>query len=79
MNAMHSLWIVLSFCLCFCLDFHLAGFAYPTSVWVGDSPVLQFLLKCQLVKEKMNGLSTDDIYTQKQLEKGIIKLQVRKP
>ena len=50
---------------------------YPSSVWVGDSPVLQYLLKCQLVKVKMNGLSTDDIYSIKQMEKGIRKLQVR--
>eukprot|EP00092_Neocalanus_flemingeri_P019310 GFUD01020916.1.p1 GENE.GFUD01020916.1~~GFUD01020916.1.p1 ORF type:complete len:173 (+),score=47.67 GFUD01020916.1:103-621(+) len=62
--------------LCFCLDLSLAGFVHSESVWVGDTPVLQFLLKCKLVKQKMNGLSTDDIYTKKQMEKGIIKLQI---
>merc|ERR1712243_13377 len=36
--------------LVFCLHTHFAGFLYPSSVWVGDSPVLQYLLKCKLEK-----------------------------
>eukprot|EP00090_Calanus_glacialis_P008636 TRINITY_DN1698_c0_g1_i1.p1 TRINITY_DN1698_c0_g1~~TRINITY_DN1698_c0_g1_i1.p1 ORF type:complete len:167 (-),score=34.26 TRINITY_DN1698_c0_g1_i1:55-555(-) len=72
MKIVKSLWIILGLCM----ERHWTGYVYPTSVWVGDSPVLQFLLKCQLVKEKMNGLSTDDIYTNKQVEKGLIKLQI---
>jgi len=73
MIVLTQLWCILAFCL----HSHWAGFLYPASVWVGDSPVLQYLLKCQLVKVKMTGLSTDDIYSIKQMEKGIRKLQVR--
>merc|ERR1719295_86969 len=47
-----------------------------SSVWLGNSPALQFLLKCGLVPEKRNGLSTDDIYSKQQLEKGLKKLQI---
>eukprot|EP00092_Neocalanus_flemingeri_P088170 GFUD01111380.1.p1 GENE.GFUD01111380.1~~GFUD01111380.1.p1 ORF type:complete len:115 (+),score=27.01 GFUD01111380.1:113-457(+) len=51
------------------------GYVYPGSHWVGNTPVLQFLLRCGLVDEKMNGLSTDDIYQDFDIKEGIKKLQ----
>ena len=46
------------------------------SVWVGDSPALDYLLRCGLVHRKHSGLSTDDIYSKKTLQTGISRLQV---
>eukprot|EP00092_Neocalanus_flemingeri_P053323 GFUD01062628.1.p1 GENE.GFUD01062628.1~~GFUD01062628.1.p1 ORF type:complete len:124 (-),score=36.19 GFUD01062628.1:362-733(-) len=72
MQTKYSVFVFFYFCMNFCV----AGFVSPGTVWVGNTPVLQLLLKCQLVKQKANGLSTDDIYTKKQMEKGISKLQI---
>ena len=52
------------------------GYAFPPdSFWVGNTPVLQFLLKCGLVKQKIQGISTDDIYTKSDITEGIKQLQ----
>jgi len=75
MQTKYIVFTVITF-FCFCLDNTYSGFVNSGTVWVGNSPVLQFLLKCQLVKQKMTGLSTDDIYTKRQMEKGIMKLQI---
>merc|ERR1711892_1133642 len=54
------------------------GYAFPPdSFWVGDTPVLQFLLKCSFVKQKITGSSTDDIYTKSDIAEGIKKLQAK--
>eukprot|EP00092_Neocalanus_flemingeri_P088169 GFUD01111379.1.p1 GENE.GFUD01111379.1~~GFUD01111379.1.p1 ORF type:complete len:117 (+),score=26.11 GFUD01111379.1:151-501(+) len=51
------------------------GYVYPGSHWVGNTPVLQFLIRCSLVDEKMNGLSTNHIYRDFDIKEGIKKLQ----
>jgi len=52
-----------------------SGFVSQDSVWVGDSPALDYLLRCGLVHRKHSGLSTDDIYSKKTLQTGISRLQ----
>ena len=49
----------------------------PDSYWVGNTPVLQYLLRCELVEEKDRGISDYDIYTKEQVFEGIRKMQVR--
>ena len=52
------------------------GYAFPPdSFWVGDTPLLQFLLRCGLVKQKIQGNSMDDIYTKSDITEGIKQLQ----
>eukprot|EP00092_Neocalanus_flemingeri_P034511 GFUD01037524.1.p1 GENE.GFUD01037524.1~~GFUD01037524.1.p1 ORF type:complete len:116 (-),score=33.43 GFUD01037524.1:43-390(-) len=64
-----------AFYLSFCIQQSEEGYVYPGSHWVGNTPVLQFLLRCGLVDKKMNGLSTDDIYQDFDIKEGIKKLQ----
>merc|ERR1711936_971833 len=50
-------------------------FSDSDTFWVGDNPVLQYLLRCKMMRQNREDISTDDIYTKKQMENGIKKLQ----
>ena len=45
------------------------------STWVGGSPILKYLIKCGFIKEKNNGLSTDDIFENSEISAGQRKLE----
>jgi len=54
----------------------MAGFVSPgTSVYLGSSPTLQYLLQCGYLPRKPATLSTYDIYTLASLSQGIRRLQ----